>query len=83
MLLEAIRSGGAKPTATTYQLHLTSAAVYDAWAAYDADANGYYGDIMRPGAEHTDVNKAAAVSFAAYRMLVEFFPDQRRISTIS
>ncbi|MCE8514217.1 phosphatase PAP2 family protein [Ruegeria pomeroyi] len=77
MLLEAIRSGGAKPTATTYQLHLTSAAVYDAWAAYDADANGYYGDIMRPGAEHTDVNKAAAVSFAAYRMLVEFFPDQK------
>lgn len=76
MLLDAIRSGAAKPTATTYQLHLTSSAVYDAWSAYSPEAYGHYGEISRPEAEHTEANKAEAVSFAAYRMLVEFFPDQ-------
>lgn len=77
VMLGAIRSGSAKPTATTYQLHLTSAAVYDAWAAYDAAAYGYYGEIERPSAEHTEANKAEAVSYAAYRMLGAFFPAQQ------
>ena len=76
MLLDAIRTGGAKPTAVTYQLHLSSAAIYDAWAAYDADAYGYYSEIETPGAP-TDANKAEAVSYAAYRMLVALFPDQQ------
>jgi hypothetical protein len=39
-MLEAIRDGGAKPTSTTYQLHLQSAAVYDAFVAFDPDAYG-------------------------------------------
>ena len=77
LMLSAIRDGGAKPTATTYQLHLTSAAIYDAWAAYDRAADGQYGDIARPVAEHDLAHKAEAVSYAAYRMLSAFFPDQQ------
>ena len=77
MLLDAIRSGSAKPTVTTWHLHLTSAAVYDAWAAYDAAAYGHYSEIERPAAEHTEANKAEAISYAAYRMLSAFFPAQQ------
>jgi len=76
MLLDAIRSGVAKPTETAYQLHLTSSAAYDAWAAYDPDAYGAYVELERPEAEHTQDNKMVAVSYANLRMLEEFFPDQ-------
>jgi Ca2+-binding RTX toxin-like protein len=77
LMLAAVRAGGAKPTATTYQLHLATSAIYDAWAAYDTDAFGYYSDIVRPESEHSMANKEIAVSFAAYRMLVELFPGQK------
>lgn len=77
LLLDAIRSGAAKPTETTYQLHLTHSAIYDAWAAYDPSAYGHYGNIERPTAEHTEANKVEAISHAAYRMLVDFFPGQQ------
>ena len=77
LMLDAIRSGSAKPTETTYQLHLVSSAIYDAWAAYDTAAYGHYGNIERPVGEHTEANKAEAVSYAAYRALVDFFPNQK------
>lgn len=73
LLLESIREGGAKPTATTYQLHLVSSAIYDAWASLSDEADGYYSDIATALAQ-TDENKAEAVSFAAYATLVSFFP---------
>lgn len=76
ILLDAIRSGVAKPTETAYQLHLTSSAAYDAWAAYDADAFGAYVEQERPAAEHTEANKLIAISYANLRMLEAFFPDQ-------
>ena len=75
-MLSAIRDGDAKPTATTYTLHLVTAAMYDAWAAYDQNAYGHYSEISRPMDEHTEANKAVAVSYAAYRMLIEFFPEK-------
>ncbi|WP_299916916.1 DUF6851 domain-containing protein [uncultured Roseobacter sp.] len=73
--LEAIREGSAKPTATTYQLHIASAAIYDAWAAFDPEAYGHYSEI-ETGLANTDTNKSAAVSFAAYAALIELFPGQ-------
>ncbi len=76
--LEAIREGSALPTATTYQLHLVSAAVYDAWAAFDADASGHYSQIETPLA-NTEANKAEAVSFAAYAALSALYPAQQHI----
>lgn len=75
VMLEAIREGGAKPTATTYQLHVNSAAVYDAWAALDDQAYGHYSEISTSLAA-TEANKAEAVSFAAYTTLIELFPSQ-------
>lgn len=76
IMLSAVRDGGAKPTTTTYQLHLTTAAMFDAWAAYEPDCYGCYSEISRPASEHSMANKAEAISFAAYRMLTGFFPDQ-------
>lgn len=76
IMLEAVRNDGASPTPTTYKMHLTSSAVYDAWAAYDTQAYGYYSDIIRPNSEHTEANKEIAVSYAYYEMLVEMYPAQ-------
>ncbi|MEO1688297.1 MAG: DUF6851 domain-containing protein, partial [Pseudomonadota bacterium] len=77
VMLEAVRAGSASPTPTTYALHMVSAAIYDAWAAYDPDAYGHYGRMSRPTAEHTEANKAEAVSFAAHGMLIEMFPGEQ------
>lgn len=79
VMLEAIRTDGASPTPTTYHLHLTTAAVYDAWAAYDVDAYGHYSDIVRPVDEHTEANKEIAISHAFYDMLLTFFPEQQAL----
>ncbi|MEM7745551.1 MAG: vanadium-dependent haloperoxidase, partial [Pseudomonadota bacterium] len=73
VMLEAIREGGAKPTATTYQLHLVTAAIYDAWAALDEDAYGHYSEIETSLAA-SDANKSEAISYAAFRMLSTVLP---------
>jgi hypothetical protein len=51
--------------------------MYDAWAAYDRTAVGTQlgGSLRRPAAEATLYNKNEAVSFAAYRALVDLFPS--------
>lgn len=78
LMLEAIREGNAKPTATTYELHLTTAAMYDAWAAFVPDADGHYSQIVRTAAGSDDAAKAEAISYAAYAMLSEFFPSAQQ-----
>jgi hypothetical protein len=54
---------------------------FDAWAAYDDVAVGTrLGALLRqPAADRTTDNKARAVSFAAYRALVDLFPSQREV----
>ncbi|WP_432816850.1 DUF6851 domain-containing protein [Sulfitobacter sp. JB4-11] len=76
--LEAIRQGSALPTTSSYQLHLVSAAVYDAYAAFDPLADGYYSKIDTP-LLNTEANKAEAVSFAAYTALSEIYPEQQAL----
>ncbi|NET08802.1 MAG: calcium-binding protein, partial [Symploca sp. SIO2B6] len=75
---EAIINTAVGPTITTRALALVHTAMYDAWAAYDATAiSTQQGDtLQRPASENTDANKAQAMSFAAYRVLVELFPSQ-------
>ncbi len=75
--LAAVRSGSAKPTVTARQLFLLHVAIYDAWTAYDADASPLIDDPAkkRPVEEHTLENKRAAISQAAYRVLVDQFPQ--------
>ena len=43
-------------------------AMYDAWAAYDANAISTTGmTVQRPAAEKTEANLTEAMSFAAYQ----------------
>ena len=64
-----LQRGLAAPTTQARDLFHLSAAMWDAWAAYDAKAEGY---IVNPKATATDVTSAreAAISFAAYRVLL-------------
>jgi hypothetical protein len=68
-LLDAIRRDVPAPTAHARNLFHTSAAMWDAWAAYDPVADGYF---VREKHEAGDVQAAreAAISFAAYRILL-------------
>lgn len=68
-LLDAIRRDVPAPTVHARNLFHTSAAMWDAWAAYDPAAEGYFVDDKL---EADDVNAAReeAISFAAYRILL-------------
>lgn len=67
------------PPATARALAIVHTAMYDAWACYDAKASGTIAGktLRRPEAERTDANKVKAISFAAYRALVDLFPAQK------
>jgi hypothetical protein len=68
-VLELIRQVIPAPTVHARNLFHTSAAMWDAWAAYDPTADGYFVDEKHTAA---DVNAAreVAISFAAYRILL-------------
>ena len=53
--------------------------LFDAWAAYDATAVGtrLKATLRRPVLERTAANKQKALSFAAYRTLIDLFPTQK------
>ena len=50
--------------------------IYDAWSAYDSRAVGTQlgGSLRRPAAERTLANKQKAISYAAYRALLDLLP---------
>jgi hypothetical protein len=68
VLLDAIRRDFPAPTVHARNLFHLSAGMYDAWAAYDPVADGYFVDEAHTA---TDVQAAReqAISFAAYRIL--------------
>ena len=78
-LLEAIRHDFARPTVHARNLFHTSAAMYDAWAAYDSSATPYFlGRSHRgyfipfDGVPRPDDVRAArqeAISYACYRLI--------------
>jgi hypothetical protein len=76
VMLAAIGHAPPRPTVVARALFMVHVAMYDAWTAYDPVAvptiSGYV--VRRPVAEHTEANKAAAVSQAAYHTLVALFP---------
>jgi hypothetical protein len=73
--LQAVRDVKFSPPQTARAGAIVHTCIYDAWACYDAKANGstYFGFLRRPEAERTDANKAKAISYAAYRALVDLF----------
>ncbi|MEA5464328.1 DUF6851 domain-containing protein [Leptothoe sp. PORK10 BA2] len=79
---QAVINTAPGPTVASRAYGIVHTAMFDAWAAYDlgAIATTVLGDtLQRPTAENTDANKTEAMSFAAYRVLVELFPTQRAI----
>jgi hypothetical protein len=78
-LLQAVRALPPGPTVTARAINVVHTAIFDAWAAYDARALGtrLRGSLRRPAAEHTLANKNKAISFAAYKALVDLFPARR------
>jgi len=76
-MLAAIRNSGPRPTVVARSLYMVHAAMYDAWSMYDSIAIPTVLDptLRRPASEHNDDNKAAAVSQAAYHMLIMLFPN--------
>ena len=80
--LEAIRETHPGPPMVARALAMVHTAIFDAWAAYDADAVGTRlgGSLRRPEEERTDANKREALSYAAYRTLVDLYPGATQVS---
>jgi hypothetical protein len=68
-LLELIRQVVPAPTVHARNLFHLSAAMWDAWAAYDETADGYFFTEKRESAD-AQAAREAAISFAAYRILL-------------
>jgi len=82
VMLAAIRSGPPRPTVIARSMFLVHSAMYDAWTAYDQVAEPTVpGSVVRqPVSEHTEANKATAVSQAAYQTLIALFPQYEKNS---
>jgi hypothetical protein len=71
-----------QPTVVSRALAVVHTCMFDAWAAYDSLAVGTQlgASLRRPISERTLDNKNKAVSFAAYRALVDLFPTQAGVA---
>jgi Domain of unknown function (DUF6851)/VCPO second helical-bundle domain/Vanadium chloroperoxidase N-terminal domain len=85
-LLESIRLKPrvTGPTVSARAIGILHTATYDAWAAYDDTAVDTRlrlrdnPDLRRPPEEATETNKTTAISYAAYRVLLNLFPGPER-----
>ena len=68
-LLDAIRRDTPAPTVHARNLFHVSAAMWDAWAAYEPGADGYFVD-EKLGDADVQAAREAAISYAAYRVLL-------------
>lgn len=69
---------GARPTINSRELYLATAALYDAWASYDAVAKASHGTVeRRPAAERTDANRGRAMVAALRVVLEDLYPVQK------
>lgn len=78
-LLQAIRTSRPAPPAVARSLAVVHTCMYDAWVAYDdkAEPTMPRSKMRRPEVERTEANKKKAISFAAYRALVDQFPTEK------
>ena len=74
-----IEKVGARPTIISRQHAIWATSMYDAWAAYDEKAVGSRlgGKLRRPANERTAENKEKAISYAAYRALLDAYPAEK------
>src|SRR6266576_2719036 len=68
-MLDAIRRDLPAPTTHARNLFHVSAAMWDAWAAYDPKADGYFVTEKHRAAD-VEAAREAAISYAAYRALL-------------
>ncbi|MGD1702249.1 DUF6851 domain-containing protein [Dapis sp. BLCC M229] len=78
---QAVINTAPGPTVASRAYSMVHTAIYDAWAAYDPSAIGTQlgDDLQRRSSENTEANKAEAMSFSAYRVLIDLFPEQEEI----
>ncbi|HTE17670.1 MAG TPA: phosphoesterase, partial [Armatimonadota bacterium] len=83
--LQAVRETRPGPPMVARALAIVHTCAYDAWAAYDKKAVGtrFGAEARRRAAERTAANKEKAVSFAAYRALVDLFPQPDQVAAFS
>lgn len=64
-----------RPTITSRYLGLIWTAVFDAWSRYDEKATPFYlQNVARRNADEMDIsNKEIAISYAAYRTMLQYF----------
>ena len=69
------------PTIASRAYSMVHTAMFDAWAAYDPEAIAtQLGDeLQQPEVEIAEANKIEAMSYAAYHVLVDLFPDRVEI----
>ncbi len=72
--LDAIRRDLPAPTVHARNLYHSSAAMWDAWAAYDPDATGVF-VTEKHEADDVDAARREAMSYAAYRVLEHRYLD--------
>jgi hypothetical protein len=70
VVLDAIRRALPAPTVHARNLYHVSAAMWDAWAAYDPRAGGVFVHEKLQAAD-VDAARTTAISYAAYRVLTE------------
>jgi hypothetical protein len=72
-VIRALKTG---PTINARALAIIHTAMYDAWAPYDSRAVGTRlgGSLRRPTEERNLAYKSMAISYAAYRALLNLFP---------
>lgn len=73
LALHAIRRDLPVPTVHARNLFHLSAAMYDAWAAYDTTASGLYSQDRARAPADVEAARREAVAFAAYRVLLARF----------
>jgi hypothetical protein len=71
--LQGVRDAKLGAPMVARALAIVHTCLYDAWSAYDEQAIGtqLQGALRRPASERTLANKEEAVSFAAYRALID------------
>jgi hypothetical protein len=74
--LQAIRDLHPGPPMAARMIAIANTCMYDAWSAYSQNAVSTQlgGTLRRPRNERTLANKNKAISYAAYRALVDLFP---------
>ena len=77
--LQGVRDSRIGPPMVARALAIVHTCMFDAWAAYDKWALGtqFGGELRRPKRERTLANKNEALSFAAYRAVVDLFAHDK------